>query len=345
MQNIDGTDPEDLDAFTSRLAFDAYLIDTIPGSDFQYDTPVLLPVDQKRTIETRGGTGQWDFGMGLNFSDIFYVGMNLGFTRLSFEQEMHHTEYDRAASETDFDHFIYTENLDVEGTGFNFSFGTMVRLFKIMRIGASLHLPTYYRFEEAYKNTMYSVYKSGFIPSDQNGEIYAEGSFKYRLITPLKLQGGASVQIGKMGIVSADLEYVDYASMKLRERDDITDFQPDNDAIKAVYRPVLNLKLGGEARFNSMFVRLGGGLYPSPYASTELNKNSGYGEVTAGIGYRSSSFFFDLGFSTLMHDDKYRLYSAYEYNPDPEAEPVYINHIANLNQNRFRFVASLGFRF
>ena len=66
MLGIDGTDPDDLDAFTSRLAFDAYLIDTIPGS-FNYDTPVLLPVDQRRTIDTKGGTGQWNFSIWTQF--------------------------------------------------------------------------------------------------------------------------------------------------------------------------------------------------------------------------------------------------------------------------------------
>ena len=345
MMELDGTDPENLDAFTNRLAFDAYLIDTIPGSDFLYDTPVLLPVDQRRTVSTRGGTGQWNFSFGLNFSDVWYVGFGLGLNRLSLEQEINHSEFDRATADTDFDNFIYTENLDVEGTGINFTFGTMVRLFEIMRLGASIHLPTYYKFDEAYSNSIYSEFKSGFIPSDQNGDIFAEGAFRYKLVTPLKLMGGASVQIGKMGIIAADVEFIDYSRMRLRERDDVTDFQADNEQIQDAYRSVVNLKLGGEARFNNLFVRLGGGLYPSPYSSWELNKNAGRGEVTAGLGYRSSSFFFDLGFSALFHEEKYRLYSAYEYNPDPQAEPVMIDHISDLNQMKYRFVASVGFRF
>ena len=41
---------------------------------------------------------------------------------------------------------------------YNFSVGTMVRLFKIMRLGASLHLPTYYRIEEAYVYDMVSEF-------------------------------------------------------------------------------------------------------------------------------------------------------------------------------------------
>ena len=60
-----------------------------------------------------------------------------------------------------------------------------------------------------------------------------------------------------MGILSADLEYIDYSNMRLRERDNAFDFQDDNDAIQDVYRSVLNLKVGGEARFDKLFVRSG----------------------------------------------------------------------------------------
>lgn len=328
MSNIDGVDPEDLDAFTSRLAFDAYLIDT---ADNEYFTPVLLPVDQRRTVETRGGTGQWNLAFGLNFDNIWYIGASAAVYRLNYENIMTHSEFDIANS--DYDHFYFTEDLDVEGTGFSLSLGTMVRLFKIMRVGASLQLPTYYKIDEFYRNTMYAEYDNGFIPSDDNGTIYAEGEFDYKLATPLKLQGGASVQLGTMGIIAADVEYIDYSGMRLRSGDYHTDFSSENSDIEDAYRPVLNLKMGGEARFDNLFARLGFGYYPSPFEEWELNKDASRTELTAGFGYRSNSFFFDLGFSALLNKEKYYLYSAT------------IDHIADLKQQNYRFVASVGFRF
>ncbi len=339
MTGIDGVDPENLDAFTSRLAFDAYIIDTVPGTGFEYQTPVLLPVDQRRKVDTRGGTGEYSFSFGLNFSNVWYVGMSLGIYQLQYEQTMTHTEYDIASSE--YDNFHYTENLDVEGSGVSFKMGTMVRLFNVVRVGASLHLPTYYRIDENYMNSMYSEFDDGFIPSDVNGKIFAEGSFKYKLQTPLKLLGGASVQIGKMGLFAADVEYVDYSGMRLRERDAHISFDEDNEEIKDAYRSVLNLKVGGELRFDNLSVRLGGGYYPSPFSSWELNKDASYGEVTAGLGYRTSNFFFDFGVSTLLHKEKYYLYSAYDFNNPSDM----VDHISDLNQRKFRFIASMGFRF
>ena len=94
MQNANGVDPERLDAFYERLAFDAYVIDTVPGSNFEYQTPVLLPVNQRRTIETKGGTGEWSFSFGLNFNNILYFGMGLGIQQLDFKQTTIHSEFD-----------------------------------------------------------------------------------------------------------------------------------------------------------------------------------------------------------------------------------------------------------
>ncbi len=337
LQGVDGTDPENLDPFGNRLAFDAYLIDTIPGSAFLYDTPVPLPSEdypsyQRRTVDTRGGTGEWNASFGMNISNTFYFGMALGFYQLNYDQKMTHTEIDMDGI-SDYDNFRYTEDLDVEGSGFSMTFGSMVRLFEILRIGGTLHLPTFYKIEEVYRNSMVSEFDDN---STYDG-IYAEGQYEYRLRTPLKLQGGASVQIGKVGIISADIEYIDYSNMKLKEKDDFTDFTADNEEIKDRYRSVLNFKFGGEARFNNIFARLGAGFYPSPYASWldryDFDKAK-YTEATAGFGYRSSSFFFDLGFSALFHKEDYDMYTvgdATYYSP--------------LEQQKYRFIASLGFRF
>jgi hypothetical protein len=320
-----GVDPENLDAFYERLAFDAYVIDTIaPG--FDYGNVVgTLPVTQQRMIETQGGIGQWTFGFGLNFSNVLYFGMGLGVNSLNFEQTTTHSEFDDQDL-NEFTHFRFTENLDVEGYGFNMTMGMMVRLLKIMRIGASLQLPTYYKLEEIYLNTMYSEFDDGFIPSEVNGDIYAEGTYEYKLNTPLKLQGGASIQIGKTGILAADVEYIDYSGMRLRN----DDFSDANLAIDEVYRPVVNVKLGGEVRFDNIAFRLGGGYYPSVYADGEMNEDASHTELTTGLGYRNNNLFFDLGFSALMHEEKYNLY---------------YDNIATLKQPKYRFIATMGFRF
>jgi len=335
VQNADGIDPENLEPFYERLAFDAYMIDTIPGSTFEYTNPIaFLPITQRKIIETEGGSGEWRFAMGLNFSNVFYFGMGLGLQRLRYDQTATHSEYDFDNLNNDFNLFHYTEDLRVDGYGINANFGMMARLFKIMRVGGSLQIPTYYNITEDYYNTMYSEFDNGdnyFVsPTDQNGDLLAHGTFEYKLNTPLKLQGGASVQIGKIGIVSADVEFIDYSAMHLGEKDPYADFSGSNNAIESTYRSVVNLKLGGEARFGGLALRLGGGFYPSPYESDELNSDASYSEITTGIGYRNDILFFDFGFSRVAYSENYILY---------------FNNVANLDQARYRFLTTFGVRF
>jgi hypothetical protein len=341
MNNAQGVNPENLDPFYERLAFDAYIIDTVPGTQYDYQTPVLLPIDQRKTIHEKGGDGEWAFATGLNFSNVFYVGLGLNIHQLHYDRTAVHSEFD--TDQNNFDRFFFTEDLHVDGTGFSMNFGAMARLLKIMRIGASLQLPTYYRMHENYYNTMYSQFDDGFstnvYPTDANGNQLPEGQFRYKLNTPLKAQGGISVQLGQAGMIAADVEYVDYASMRLRENDTYTDFSTDNGDIQNVYKSVLNIKLGGEARFDNFSVRLGGGYYPSPVSSSISSPAifdyigtvpDSRTELTTGFGYRNEHFFFDLGYSHISHSEKYNLY---------------FDNTASLKQGQNRFLATMGFRF
>jgi hypothetical protein len=138
------------------------------------------------------------------------------------------------------------------------------------------------------------------------------------------------VQIGKIGIIAADVEFIDYSNMQLKEKDYYTDFSDINSTIENTYKSVVILKLGGEVRLSHFSFRIGGGFYPSPYKSEELNADADYGEFTTGLGYRNDFFFFDLGYSMLLHSENYNLY---------------FDNIAGLEQNQNRFLATIGIRF
>lgn len=334
-----GIEPEDLDPFYERLAFDTYIIDTVPGTVDEYFPNVPLPIQQRKTIDSRGGVGEWSFALGLNFSNIFYAGLGMGIHQLRYNQTIVHSEFDEDDL-NDFSNFSFTEDLDVRGTGFNFKVGMMVRLMKIIRIGGSVHLPTFYKISEEYYNTLHAEYDEELPefgnklihnakPTDTEGYEIPAGVFDYRLNTPLRIMGGASVQIGTFGIIAADVEFVDYGSMRLRAIDSYTDFEEANNEIENIYRSVVNLKLGGEFRFGNFSVRAGGGYYPSPYRSGEINQNANYAELTTGLGYRDKNIFIDLGFSGLLHGEKYNLYW---------------DNTADLDQFKYRMLLSFGIR-
>ena len=217
MSYADETHPDDLNSFYERLAFDAYLIDTMPGGSLLYQTPVWLPSSQRKTVDTKGGKGEWNFSMGMNFSNVFYTGFGIGFQTISMDRSLVHSEFDDY-SMSDFKTFSFNEDLDVTGSGLSLRMGLLVRVLEVVRIGGSIHMPTFYRIEETYYNTMRSEfdnppdgvnYTFDVKPTDKDANLLDKGQFEYKLNTPLRLMGGVSVQLGSSGIVTADVEYVD----------------------------------------------------------------------------------------------------------------------------------------
>jgi hypothetical protein len=327
MDQADGIHPDDLlyeGYYGERLAFDAYVIDTMRGSPTTYSTPVPLPVTQERTIETAGGMGEWSFGFALNISHIFYFGMGLGIHYLNYNKTLVHSEYDDA-NLSEFNAFSYSEVTDQDGFAANFKCGFIVRPFPILRISGALHTPLYFHVNEDYAYYMSSSF-DGFKPYVE--PIY--GEFEYKLVTPLRVLGGLSVQIGKMGLVSADVEYIDHSNIRYRNEYEDYDITYLNDYIEEDYKPVLNMKAGGEVRFGPLSLRAGGGYYPSASSAYKMFEKADYTEFTGGVGYRGKIFYIDVGFSALLHEEKYTLY---------------YNNIADLQTNRYRLITTYGIRF
>jgi hypothetical protein len=162
----------------------------------------------------------------------------------------------------------------------------------------------------------------------------------------MKVQGGLSVQIGTIGIISADMEFVNYNNLKLNTTDYTTDFSSENSDIQSVYKSVVNFKAGGEIRYNNFALRLGGGYYPSPVESISSpsiynyvsNIPAAYTELSSGLGYRNRNFFVDFGFSWLAHKEDYNLYTVY-FDNNPSV------NVANLKQNEYRLLLTMGVRF
>jgi hypothetical protein len=341
VESSDRVVPEDLNSFGARLLYDAWVIDTVDYIDL-YESLVPLPIDQYRKISSKGGIGEWTFAFGLNFSDRLYFGMGLGITQLKYEQNVLHSEtnYDTYYSFRSFD---MNDDLKVEGTGISLKLGLTARITEGLRIGTALNLPTFYNISEEYYSTVYSVYDNETyykVPTANDNQELGPGVFEYKLNTPLKLAGGLSYQIGKAGIITGDVEYVNYASIKMRNHDDFNGsidrqtVDQANSDIEDVYCSVINLKLGGELRFGDFSIRAGGGYYPSPYVSGELNEDASYTMISSGVGYRNNNFFFDMGFSGIFHKENYNLYTSANRN-----------NIASLNQPAYRFLTTIGFRF
>jgi hypothetical protein len=114
------------------MAWNTFLIDTVPGDDFSYQPPLWLGdgVYQDQSISSEGGIGEYVFSLAANISNKFYIGATLGLQNVYFKQTIYYSE---SANETNaplnngdlFEGMNYNQNLTVEGSGINFKVGAI----------------------------------------------------------------------------------------------------------------------------------------------------------------------------------------------------------------------------
>jgi hypothetical protein len=332
-----GLHPDQLEPFWERLAFDTYIIDTVPGFTNWYETPVMLGQTQREIISTSGHTGEWLFSFGANYEHKFYLGASIGIESVNYERKSNYTEEDDLDL-SDFSRFRFSRNLNTSGTGFTFKAGAIYTPFEMIRLGAAIHLPTFYSLTDEFHHEMESWFDTGdyyqAVPTNEAGNRIGPRVKDYSLTTPFRFISGVGVMLpAQLGVISFDYEYIDYTFMRLRETDGGYDFYEENQVIQDVYRATGNLKAGAEIKLGMFMLRGGYAIYGSPYASDQLNKDAGYSLWSAGFGFRESRFFFDFGYSVKSQDEYYFLYDY------PDMEP------ALGKSNNSRFMATVGFRF
>ena len=169
---------------------------------------------------------------------------------------------------------------------------------------------------------------------------YEDGlSYDYTLITPYKAIGSLGLIIGKFGILSADVEYIDYASMHFKNGGDGYDFHDENQGIKQIYRDNINVKTGAEVRLGVLYFRGGFGYYGSPYRTSEINKDAYHLSYSAGLGLREKHFFIDFAYNYMMQKEKYILY---DFNTTPTTDVFYTS---DQTQNSMKIMTTFGIRF
>jgi len=171
-----------------------------------------------------------------------------------------------------------------------------------------------------------------------NNEAYDEESFfDYTITTPLRLNAGTTFFIGKNGFITADIEYIDYSTMKITSKEGLLD--EENTVVRDLYKSVLNLRAGAEWRIKKFRLRAGYNYQPSPYKEEEIS--SKMQSYSAGLGYRSGKFFIDLAASYKQFNTTYAPYQLENPNGVSFLETSYVD-IKNENLN---FALTVGLFF
>jgi hypothetical protein len=316
--------------FGTSLAFNTYLIDTINsgGNVVGYKT-LATPqtgLNQTQTIETTGGINTLAFAGSANFEDKLYLGATIGIDYLTYNREQTFTEQDATTNKLNyFNSFSVQESLNTVGTGINLKLGLIYKPVDYLRMGLAIHTPTMYNLKDTYSTTITTDLEGyggqGVLKQSSNDLVNAPGTFQYVHNNPLRVMAGISYVFREVNdvtkqraFISGDVEYVDYGSSTFREADVSTNayFKDLNSIIGTEYKRVLNVKLGGELKFNTIMVRGGFAYFPNPYTNSEFKGSKM--NISGGLGYRNKGIFIDATFVQQLVTDGFYPYRLQDSN-------------------------------
>lgn len=316
----------------------------------------------QRYGRTRTGTkSDFIYNLGFNFSDIFYLGANVGITSAGYTN----SEFMRedAISPDDFDVIFPGENggasittnftsakstyvYDADVTGVYGKFGFILTPWRGLRFGAAIQTPTAitvkekitYGAEGNYENSKYSA------------NAKCSGEFKYNLKAPLRANFGTAYTFGKYGLFSIDYELTNYRKMRFSDPDSSDDSGFDgNNQIYDLCGVQHYLRLGAEVKPADFFsVRLGYTLktngqtyeYEDDGKTLVQAPQANVHTASFGLGFSSGAFFADFAAVGYFYPTEYiRPYGDYNI-----VNGVWSPEI-RYKRNLVKVVATLGVRF
>ncbi len=332
---------DNFDPYYERLAWDTYLLnyDDQTKEYFNDITDNGYGQSQRKTTDRRGYINEYLVSFAANFNHKLYLGATLGIHDVYFKENADLYEFDAKNNIPYFNDFNFNTYLKTTGNGFNLKLGVIFKPTENLRLGAAIHSPTFYKFNDSYDSGM----KSSITYPDGGAESYSanpdkRGIYDYEIETPLKAILSGAYVIGKSGLISIDYEIVDYSTSKLKNGSDGYNFYDENISIQKAYKTVGNLHLGGEYRVNKNFsLRAGFENFPSVYQSSymdtkNMNSNSSYSTVSGGFGYKQGNIFFDTAIKRIMNDEYLKLYPG---SPD----------MANYTSTQNEVIFTLGYKF
>lgn len=340
----------DVDSYLQGLAWDSKLIfdDTLQSVDsktryyHEVTRKGIYGQTQQKTQQTKGSMGEYNFSLGFNYAHKLYVGFDLSIQSFRYEHIMTYKELDFPTDT--FDNFILRENLETKGTGVNFKLGLIYRATDWVRLGISVHTPTFYSIKDEYQTSIETFLKTPIWITEDNikkevDNFYSEtkpSEFEYELTTPMKVMGGIAftptISADQRIIISAECEFVDYSTAKLRS--DTEEFTDKNKVITNTLQGALNIRAGVDYMLGQVSFRGGFAMYGNPYKDASL-EDAKQMTFTGGFGFRQGNFYIDFAYAHSIFKETQTLYQMYD---DVPANAI-------LEHKKGQFMGTLGVRF
>jgi len=313
------------------MAFDSYLVN--PYHDFsnsyigatENEWSDGLGVDNAlyKTYDrtTSGGINDMQFNFGLNFNDMLYLGANFNIKMVDFEDNLWYGEQAQDGDwfDTGFKSMNYNYWQRTSGVGANLQLGAIWVPVNMLRLGISYTTPTMYNLTDTWQEYM----ESGFDGSNADCQSAQSESplksFEYRVRAPSRLSLGAAMVFGRGGLISADVETVNYKKMVMSDGNHYTStFDDVNSDIANYCTNGIIFRLGGEMNIvNDFTLRAGYNCYV--YDKPE------YHYLSFGVGKRireNSSL--DLAFRSRVSGNGYYMkpYDDYAFDAAGQAQCI-----------------------
>jgi hypothetical protein len=287
--------------------------------------------EQIRVVEQSGYIGEYAISGAFNFGHFLYFGGTFGIHAVRFYEDIYHEEFDRDNTVNFFDSFRFREFNRTRGVGYTGKFGMILKPIHLLRIGASVHLPTYYRLTDEKFTDINSYWDSDTGFPDESASS-PNGIYDYKLTTPFRFQGSAAVILGKLAVFSAGYEFINYSNSRLDAYD--YKFFDENDRIQADYQAAHNIKAGAEFRFGTLYLRGGSQFRMSPYVDSRNNAETWM--FSGGLGVRAKNVSFDVSYTYSTYSEVYGMY----FDPRQDDFEYSLNDLSPSN-----LMMTLGFKF
>ncbi len=358
---------DDYAPWMSILGYNSYIINPV-GATSQYNGLWQDGTSGEGSFDVveNGYVDEYAIDFGGNVQNLLYWGIGFGITDIDFRSSVYYTEDMQGAripadangsqTVTGGGGFGLDSWKHVNGNGFNFKAGVILRPINELRFGLAIHTPTYYNLkQEGWAQIDYG-YGTGIQGVAETNEGYTD-YFEWKLRTPWRLMAGVAGVIGGRGIVSLDYEYRPMDKMSVRDNDgyEYDDIIGD---IKTYYKAVNIIRVGAEYRIDPQWsVRAGYSFQSSPTTtevqngqvvvytsgpddtettpSYSLDKTTQY--ITCGLGYRYKNFYVDAAYVHKHRESTFHPFTPNVYTATPPA--------STLTDNNSQIVLTAGFKF
>lgn len=335
LEDANGTNYADIEndknndySFDLNPAWQLYLIDTIPGYQDWYYSPVPFGgTFQRERLQTKGSVNEWYFSFSANYNNVLYLGATIGIDDLRYFSNSYYSEVDAADTIPYFYRWKFDQTLITKGTGFNIKVGLIIQPVKWLRVGVAYHSPTWY---PNMRDTWYTTTFANLEWTSPANISSPTGSYQYKLNTPGRVLADAGLLISNIGSLSFEYEYVNYTKSKFNSPG--YNYNTENANIQNYFQSVNNFRLGTEWRFGITDVRAGYAFYGSPYAR---NLNDGMRQsYSGGFGFHFKNLTVDFAYVYSKMNKNYYFYGTND---------IVVNPVRNSFGNS-SIVLSFGYR-